>query len=175
MTLGSLDSNEIGRYEETTSLNTTWSSLLNLALESISAAFTKYVRKQTIRKRTSGNLASSSSYQALAMNTAVIGSDFTHSAGVLTCAVAGEYRVSLSISFAANSAGSRSARLAGSGSLGTRSLNLLGTGLSASLDTTVAVDGLFTCAVGDTITMQALQNSGSSLAVVGHVLIERIV
>jgi len=175
MTLGSPDSNEIGRYSASTSLTTTIHELLNLALESVSAAFTKYVRTRTVRKRTTGTLASSGSYQVLSMPTSVIGSDFTHSAGVLTCALAGEYRICLSVSFAANATGSRSARLLGSGSLGARSLPLIGSGLSASLDTTVDVSWVGTFAVNDTVTLQALQNSGATLTVLGDVVIERVV
>lgn len=175
MSLGSLDSNEIGRYAESTSLATSISALLNPALESVSAAFTKYVRTRTVFKRTTGTLGSSSSYQALAINTNVIGSAFTQSAGVFTCAQAGEYRITLSISYAANATGNRSARLLGSGSIGARSLNLLGTGLSASLDTTVQVEMLATFAVGDTVTAQAFQSSGSSLTTLASIVFDRVV
>jgi len=178
-TLGSPDSNEIGRYDETTPIGSggtpTFSQYLNAALISISAAFTKYVRTKTVFKRTTGTFASSSSYAALTTGTTVVGSHWTHSAGVFTCVTAGEYRVTAAVSFAANSTGSRSARLLGSGSVGARSLNLLGTGLSASLDTTVMVEGMFTCAVNDTITLQALQNSGSALTTLAHIVFERIV
>lgn len=41
MTLSNLDDNGIGRYAETTSITTTISALLNLALASVSAAITK--------------------------------------------------------------------------------------------------------------------------------------
>lgn len=40
MTLGNLDSNGIGRYDETTPIGTTWSAFMNLALATVSAALT---------------------------------------------------------------------------------------------------------------------------------------
>lgn len=173
MSLLNPDANEIGRYEETTSLNTTFSSLLNLALASVSAAFTKYVRTRTIRSRTTGTIASSSGFTALPLATAVIGSDFTHSAGVLTCVNAGTYRVRLSASIAANATGNRGARLLGSGSLGSRATIIAS--LGAAFDQTVEVEWVVTLAANDTITAQVFQNSGSALTVLGHILLERVV
>lgn len=172
MTLGSPDSNAIGRYTGSTSLNTTLHALLNLALDSISAAFTKYVRTRTVRRRTTGTVASGGAYNAIEIPTAVIGSTWTHASGVFTCAKAGLYRVTLSLSYAANTTGQRGARLAGSGSIGIRTTRVAA---STIQDQTVAVETLATCAVGDTITAQSFQDSGATLTVLGHIIFEEIV
>lgn len=172
MTLGSPDSNEIGRFAESNSLNTTISALLNLLAASISAAFTKFVRTKTVFKRTSGTLASSTSFAALALGTNVIGNHFTHSAGVFTCALAGEYRVTLNVSFEGNATGTRGVRLAGSGSLGNRQLQHTVVG---SLDYLMQIEWILTLALGDTLTAQAQQNSGANRTIVGDITFERVV
>lgn len=173
MTLGSPDSNEIGRYAESTSLSTTISALLNLALASVSAAFTKYVRTRTVYKQGATNLPTSTSFQNFTLFTNVIGSAFTRSGNVYTCAKAGEYRVLFAVSYAGNVNGNRGVRLVGSGGLGDR--NCLIASLNATLPQTVMLEWLVTLAVGDTITTQALQNSGSTLSVQGHLIFDEVV
>lgn len=174
MTLSNLDSNEIGRYDETTTIGTTFSALLNLGLAAVSAAFTKFVRTKTVRSRASASVASNAAYGALSIGTSVVGSKFTHASGVLTCQEAGTYDISFTASVAANATGSRGVRLVGSGALGER-LFQVSSGLSAGSPTTLTVKWLVTLAVNDTITCQLLQNSGASLAVVGEVILEKIV
>lgn len=173
MTLGSPDSNEIGRYSGSNSLNTTMHAFLNLALASISAAFTKFVRTRTVFKRTTGTIATSSGFTALSLATNVIGNHFTHSAGVFTCALAGEYRIKLSASVAANATGNRGVRLLGSGSLGSRAVIIAS--LGAAFDQTVEIEWIVTLAAGETITAQVFQNSGSSLTVLGSIVFDRVV
>jgi hypothetical protein len=175
-TLGSLDSNEIGRYDETTPIGSggtpTFSQYLNAALVSVSAAFTKYVRTKTVFKRTTGTIATSASYNAVTVGTSVIGSAFTHSAGVFTCVTAGEYRVSASLSYAANTTGNRGIRMAGSGSLGIRTFRVAASSIQ---DQTVGVEFMGTFAVNDTLTLQSFQDSGSTLAVLGSIVFDRLV
>lgn len=173
MTLVSPDSNEISRYAETTSIGTTFSALLNLAMANISAAFTKYVRTRTVFKRTSGTIATSTGFTALVLGTSVIGSAFTHSAGVFTCVTPGEYRIKLSASVAANATGNRGARLLGSGSRGSRAVIIAS--LGATFDQTVEVEWIVTLAANDTVTAQVFQNSGSALTVLGSIVFDRVV
>lgn len=125
-------------------------------------------RNRTVYTRTTGTIATSSSFQALALGTSLLGSDFSTAAGIFTCLRAGKYKVSLSASFAANATGSRSVRLVGSGALGTRSGPLVG-GLSGSIDTTVDISWILALGVGDQITAQALQSSGGALTVLGEI------
>jgi hypothetical protein len=176
-TLGNLDSNEIGRYDETTPIGSggtpTFSQYMNAALISVSAAFTKYVRNKTIfRRTTTATIASNASYQVVAMAVSVTGSAFTHSSGVFTCTVAGNWRMKFTISFGANTTGIRGVRLAGSGVLGAR--QRAESVASNSLDHTMEIEWITTLAVNDTISTQVIQNSGVALTAVGDITFERI-
>jgi len=130
--------------------------------------------QRTCRRRTTGTLASSGSYAALTLSTAVVGSKFTHATGVFTCQEAGTYLITFSASFAANATGLRGLRLLGSAALGERATPLA-TGVSASVVTSMTVTWLVVLAVNDTITTQGIQNSGSALTVLGEIMLERIV
>lgn len=176
MTLPSPDANEIGRYDETIAIPSSgsggFSSVLNRALLSISAAFTKFVRTQSVFRRAPATIASSTSYAAIALSTTVTNhANFTHAAGVFTCNEAGEYRIKLNGSFEGNATGIRGVRLVGSGVLGTRqqTVNAAGT-----LDNCIGVEWIVTLAVAETVTAQALQSSGGPLLVTADVTFERV-
>lgn len=126
----------------------------------------------TTRIRAQSLVASNVSYTALSLPTAGVGSDFTHSGGVFTCAVAGTYRVTLTFSYLTNGTGLRGTRLVGSGVLGTRAAPTATA--NTGTDTTVTVEHHFTGAVLDTVTAQGFQNSGGNLSVEGAIVFERL-
>ena len=173
------DENDIGRYGESAPAVPSaaaggFSEYLNKALRDISAAISRLTRTNTMYRRAAATIASSGSYQALDHPTSVMGSAFSQSAGVFTCVTAGTYRVLLLASFAGNATGSRGVRLAGAGSVPTRTTPLATSGLSATLDAHMMAALVHTFAAGETFTAQALQSSGGALAVSSEVTIERL-
>jgi hypothetical protein len=174
MSLVSPDSNEIGRYAGTTSLATTIQALLNLGLDAVSASFSKFVRTRTVYKRAPLSVASGSGFAAFQLPTLALGNAFTRSGNVYTCAVPGEYRVTLCLSYDGNATGNRGAQLVCSNAtIGNRSQIIAA--LSNSADQTVEVELVGTFAAGDTITPHQFQSSGASRLVQGHLIFDRVV
>lgn len=125
----------------------------------------------TVFERSSANFASSSNFQACALGTNIAGAAFSHAAGVFTCVEAGTYLTELTLSYAGNASGNRGLRLVTSdGPVRTA----LFPSQSASLDQTVSARILAAFDVDDTLTTFAFQNSGASLATVGHVEFSRV-
>lgn len=147
---------------------------LSGALPPLDARVEQLETAQTVYVRTSGTLASTASYLALPIGTSLVGGTaWTHSSGVFTCVTGGDYRVKLNISYASNATGIRGCRLVGTGTPGTRTAHA--PTANSGTDTTLTVEIISTCAPGDTITAQYLQNSGGTLTVLADLSFERIV
>lgn len=122
--------------------------------------------------RSAANLASSGSASTLDLATKSVDvGTFTDSAGVFTCALAGKYAVKLTWNFAASATGTRNVRIVHSVA-GARDFQVTP---GSGLDVTMSVSWDYVdFAVGDTLTTQGQQNSGSTLAVAGELTFEKV-
>jgi hypothetical protein len=156
----------VGREAYVTGTKTLW------AFTSTAGAKRLLRGGRMLRQRASANLASSSSFAAIALSTSVADDgDFTYASGVFTCVTAGTYKVTLTVMFAGIAAGSRGIALEYSVGPLARIAQYLST---TANPITMSVTWVITMSAAETLTTQAYQNSASSIGVTAEIDLERV-
>lgn len=182
MALGNLDSNGIGRYVESTPIGTKFSDYLNLALETVSAAFTTLKNRVTAVEKPPLVILSKSASQALTIAEAALTwnietkktvagmhSNSSNTSRVV-CTKAGVYRVTCTVYNNNNTAGIGTLRIALNGGLTipgawTRvASSNAGAPLHVSVDVALAVGDFIEAMVSHSAATGNIEGTGSVTA-----------
>lgn len=179
MSLSSPDSNNIGRYTESTSIGLTFSAFLNLALQAVSDRLTvlrpRYcevsVGPASVANNTTSTLGTAGTLAFTELADAEGWRDATTNPSRITPTRAGRYQVYIEVEWASNTTGLRVVQIARNGVVNNRVRDIVPSAASDSVGSAHLMTEYTMNGTTDYITFTVLQNSGGALNVTARAIV----